>query len=246
MLRTETDRDLDAGITTVRVTGELTPDAALTVRTVIVKAAGECPAAVLVDLSDLWHRDDALLRVFASTTHEAQLHWGVPVLLCEAGPEVARGLGPFRNYVALYEDRLQATLAVRACVPRWIRRRLTPASGSVRLARGVTGEACLTWGVDHLRDPARLVASELAANAVVHTGAAFDLLVVHTGRFLRVAVQDSSSAMPRMATDPPVTSTFMRPGSGRGLRVVAAAATYWGVTRLPGGKIVWALVRTNA
>jgi hypothetical protein len=47
--------------------------------------------------------------------------------------------------------------------------------------------------------------------------------------------------MPRPAGTPPA-ATIMPPGSGRGLRAVEAVSSHWGVTRVPGGKIVWSLV----
>ncbi|WP_250006682.1 hypothetical protein [Actinoplanes sp. M2I2] len=244
MVKTAIDRNLDSGVTTVRLDGELSAVTVPEVGTVIAKAVAECPPAVIVDLTGLSHDEDPLLVVFATMTHDAQLHWGVPVLLCQATPGVQEGLSAFRPYVALYEDTSQAMLAVHANVPRWVRRHLPPQPHSAAVARNVTGEACLTWGVEGLRGPARLVANELAANAIVHSGGEFDLTVVHTGRYLRIAVQDASPAMPRVPEGPPVTSTVMRPGSGRGLRIVAAASTHWGATPLLDGKIVWALIRS--
>jgi hypothetical protein len=165
--------------------------------------------------------------------------------LCEAADGVRQGLDAVRTYVALYEDSSQAALAVHANVPRWIRRHLPPGRGSAAVARTVTGEACLTWGLSGLRNSARLVANELAANAIVHAPGDFDLTVVHTGRYLRIAVQDGSPAMPRVPGEPAVTGTLMRPGSGRGLRIVAGSATHWGATPVAGGKIVWALLQSG-
>lgn len=245
MLKTVVDRNLDTGITTVRLDGALSAAAVPEVGTAMAKVAAECPSAVVVDSSELRHDADALLSVFAAVTHDAQLHWGVPVLLCGATPGVREGLGAFRTYVALYEDGSQAALAVNANVPRWVRRHLPPEPSSAAAARNVTGEACLTWGLPHLRSAARLVANELAANAIVHAVSEFDLTVVHTGRYLRIGVRDDAAAMPRVPDEPPVTSTLMRPGSGRGLRIVAAAATHWGATAVPGGKVVWALLRSG-
>ncbi|MBL7255727.1 ATP-binding protein [Paractinoplanes lichenicola] len=244
MLKTVIDRNLDTGITTVRLGGALSVATVPEVGTAIAKVAAECPSAVIVDLAALCHDSDALLSVFATMTHDAQLHWGVPVLLCEAAPGVREGLGAFRTYVALYEDSAQAALAVNANVPRWVRRHLPPEPASAAAARNVTGEACLTWGLPQLRSPARLVANELAANAIVHAACEFDLTVVYTGRYLRIGVQDNAKAMPRPPEEPIVTSTLMRPGSGRGLRIVAAAATHWGATPLADGKVVWALIRS--
>jgi anti-anti-sigma regulatory factor/anti-sigma regulatory factor (Ser/Thr protein kinase) len=245
MVKSVIDRNLDTGVTTVRLAGGLTARSVPEVGTVIAKAAAECPAAVVVDLGGLRHEDDPQLTVFATVTHDAQLHWGVPVLLCAAAPELRRGLGAFRTYVALYEDRTQAALAVHANVPRWIRRHFPHDVVSASAARAVTGAACLTWGLPDLRLTARLVASELTANAIQHAGTDFDLTVVHTGRYLRIAVQDGSPTMPRIIDAAPATSGVIRPGTGRGLRIVAALGTHWGATPVPGGKIVWALLKSD-
>ncbi|GID29385.1 ATP-binding protein [Paractinoplanes brasiliensis] len=245
MLTTTTDRNLGTGITTVRLHGELSVVTVPELGTALAKAAAECPAAVIVDLAGLRHEDDPLLSVFAAVTQDAQLHWGVPVLLCGATSGVREGLSAVRAYVALYEDSSHAALAVNAGVPRWERRHLPPERSSAAAARNVTGDACLAWGLPQLHAPARLVANELAANAIVHAGSDFDLTVVHTGRYLRIGVQDDAPAMPRVPEEPAHTSTLMRPGSGRGLRIVAAVATHWGATPLPGGKVVWALIRSG-
>jgi hypothetical protein len=90
-----------------------------------------------------------------------------------------------------------------------------------------------------------LVASELAANAIRHAATAFELTAGYTGRYLRIAVRDGSPAMPRTADLPPPAGDVPPPVSGRGLRLVGATSRYWGTTRIPGGKIVWALLKTN-
>ncbi|MFC3992440.1 ATP-binding protein [Actinoplanes siamensis] len=244
-LNTGIERDLESGVTTVRLAGELTTSGIRVVRLAMSKAAAECPSAVVVDLSRFRHTDPRQLGVFATATHEAQAHWGVSVLLCHAGREVIDGLGPIRTRVALYEDRHLALLAVRAHVPRWIRRRFAPRPPSAGQARSLVGVACVSWELPQLRDPARLVASELANNAIQHAGTDFQVITAWTGQYLRIAVQDGSPAAPRVVGEPPATGRIMAPGTGRGLRMITAASAHWGVTRTPGGKIVWALLRPH-
>lgn len=244
-LAATTERDLDSGVTTVRLRGDLTLDGIHLVHLAVSKAAAECPAAVLVDLTWFGHTDPAHLGIFATVTHEAQTHWGVPVLLCRATTEVTDGLRGCRSHVALYEDEHQARLAVRAHVPRWIRRKFPPAPESAGDARALVGGACVSWHLPHLRDPARLVASELANNAIQHAGTDFHVITAYTGQYLRIAVKDGSRAVPRVTGGPPVTGAIMAPGSGRGLRMITAASAHWGVTMTPGGKIVWSLLRSH-
>lgn len=90
-------------------------------------------------------------------------------------------------------------------------------------------------------DDVVLVASELVGNAVVHTGAddaAGDLDVsweLEPGAVV-VRVADPSSDLPRPRT-PDETVT-----GGRGLAIVAALASDWGVHRSASGKQVWARI----
>jgi len=245
-MRTTTERDLDAGVTTVRLYGELTRTTVTTVRAAIGKAAAECPTAVLVDLSGLSPESSAGLTVFAAATYQAQQMWGVPVLLYAAPPQIRGNLRGFRGFVALYEDRWQAATAVRAYLPRWVRQHLPASPSSPATARALVSDACLIWRLPQLRDGARLVISELVSNAVQHAGTDLDVTAAYTGRYLRIAVQDGTRTVPRPIDAVPVRSAIMPAGSGRGLRAVDAFSTHWGVTRLPDGKIVWALMNPHA
>lgn len=244
-MRTTTQRDLDSGVTTVRVTGELLRATLATVRAAIGKAAAECPTAVLVDLSQVDTANASHLTVFVTATYEAQSHWGVPVLLYAAKPPVRTGMDIFRSFVAVYEDEWQARTALRAYVPRWMRQHLTPDPGNAAVARALAGEACLMWNLRELQSPARLIAAELAANAIRHAATDFDIMVAYTGRYLRIAVRDGSSQLPRAAGTPRPGAGSAPAGSVRGLCAVEAFSTHWGATRVRDGKIVWALISTD-
>jgi anti-sigma regulatory factor (Ser/Thr protein kinase)/anti-anti-sigma regulatory factor len=239
------ERDLTTGVTVIRPAGALTQHTLTALQYALGKAAAECPTAVIVDLNDLTHAPRHLLSIFATTAHQAQRSWGVPVLLCAAEPGMIAGLGPFRGFVAHYESQWQAMLAVRAHVPRWMWDHFAPVPSSARAARGLVDAACQEWDLGGLRDWALLVVSELAANAIRHAGTEFDVTVAHTGRYLRIAVQDRSPAMPHLLQDPKKSGGIVPPGSGRGLRIVAGAAAHWGTTRLANGKIVWSLLRDH-
>jgi hypothetical protein len=61
--------------------------------------------------------------------------------------------------------------------------------------------------------------------------------VSRDGPGLRIEVEDFlSSAIPALL---PVDPTALR---GRGLQMIAAVSSAWGVTELGGGKAVWAIV----
>lgn len=244
-MRTATERDRESGVTTVRLAGELTLAAAALVHDAIGKAAAECPAAVLVDLQALERIDPALLSIFATASRLAQGRWGVLVLLYGASTEIRRELGVFRSFVSVHSDRWQAVTAVRHFVPQWRWQRLMPVPASAAVARGLLGEACLWWNLRHVREDARLIVSELATNAILHARTDFDVTASHTGRYLRIAVQDGSPVMPR-AVDRPPNGRRLAGEPGWGLRLVAGASTHWGTVAVADGKIVWAVIGTLA
>lgn len=90
---------------------------------------------------------------------------------------------------------------------------------------------------DGVLDDARVVVTELAANAVVHARSAFSVSIHGDGARLRIGVRDGSRAMPEPRKPAP------RGLSGRGLLLVSALASRWGVQPLTDGKVVWAELR---
>jgi MEDS: MEthanogen/methylotroph, DcmR Sensory domain/Histidine kinase-like ATPase domain len=104
-----------------------------------------------------------------------------------------------------------------------------------RDARRVVGDALRLMGHGgRLVDDARVVITELAANAVVHAGSPFSVAISGKGSTVRILVHDASAAVPAI---PEHSSTR---ASGRGLRIVAALASRWGVDVAADGKAVWA------
>ena len=105
---------------------------------------------------------------------------------------------------------------------------------SVRAARHfVTG--LLGQGPDDaLVSDAAIVATELAANAVLHARSGFILTVSRLAAAVRIAVRDSDPLVHRSGSMP----FHVRPGHG--LSVVSQLASGWAVERLPDGKVVWA------
>jgi anti-sigma regulatory factor (Ser/Thr protein kinase) len=113
--------------------------------------------------------------------------------------------------------------------------------GAVAQARGFVRE-CLSWHPDgHAVDDVVVVASELVTNAVVHARTPFSVtLASHRGR-VSLTVRDASSALPAGADADPSAS------GGRGLQVVQALSTAWGVgPDTDGGKSVWAAFEGDA
>jgi anti-sigma regulatory factor (Ser/Thr protein kinase) len=100
--------------------------------------------------------------------------------------------------------------------------------------RHVVVDTLRRWQLDHdLIDHATLVASEMAANAVVHARASFSVTLRADAGVVRIEVRD-----PRPAVDGGWPQLVARPG--RGLGVVAALSQRWGVDPAEPGKTVWA------
>ena len=98
---------------------------------------------------------------------------------------------------------------------------------------------CLVdWACGDVIDDANLIATELATNAVLHTRDGFAVVLTRRPEgTIRIAVRDASLVRPRPRRAGPFE------GSGRGLRIVDALATAWGVDPLSDGKVVWAELR---
>ena len=80
----------------------------------------------------------------------------------------------------------------------------------------------------------QLLVSELASNSIQHTESGFDLTVTSTADEIRVEATDRGPGEPEMRRAQPTDPT------GRGLQIIDAFATNWGVTRVPdNGKTVW-------
>lgn len=235
------DRDINGGVTTLALTGELDGPRNRLLST-LMKYVADCPTALIIDLSELRPGSDGAIAAFATASQKAMHEHGVPVMLVAAAPEVDRQLAAFRTFVQVYPSHAYAVRALAAWVPRWWREKLLPVPGSVAAARGLVGDACRSWGLVHLRGTAQLVVSELANNAITHTGEEFQVTVAY-GRFLRIGVRDHSSTLPRAASNPMFDPVDPRADRGIGLHVVAAYAAHWGSYPVPGGKVVWALLR---
>ena len=104
---------------------------------------------------------------------------------------------------------------------------------SAASARRFVDETLRRWQCDELFDVVGLLTSELVTNAIIHAHSEIELSVRLTPDAVRIDVADHSARLPaRRAAGEEDTS-------GRGLGLVEALATAWGVDELPSGKSVW-------
>lgn len=107
---------------------------------------------------------------------------------------------------------------------------------SPRHARRFVSDFCRAADLDdEVCQTAALLVSELVTNAVVHGRSRATLTAERPPGLLRLAVEDSNPTLPAVGDAPPLDRE-----SGRGLQIVAALATRWGIERTAdGGKAVW-------
>lgn len=114
--------------------------------------------------------------------------------------------------------------------------------GSAGAARRFVATALTDAGVDHdVVDVAELLTSEIVTNAVVHAACAPEVGVARRDDAVRVEVVDNATSAPHLRHVPPDAT------AGRGLAIVDAMATRWGVERREsGGNVVWFELRSEA
>ncbi|MBM9506758.1 ATP-binding protein [Actinacidiphila acididurans] len=107
---------------------------------------------------------------------------------------------------------------------------------SAAAARHLVSEALHVWHLPQLADTAALITTELVSNAIRHAkGEEMRVDVTRlTEQRVRVSVVDQDSTRPQMQEPDPGGE------GGRGLFLVNAESSGWGVDVLPGGKRVWA------
>jgi anti-sigma regulatory factor (Ser/Thr protein kinase) len=140
-------------------------------------------------------------------------------------PGTRRWLGQLTD--AVVDPGQAAALDARLVLPEEL--------ASVPLSRRFAGDLLAQWDLDDLAPTVGLVVSELVANAVQHVGGPCALELTHGDQVLRVAVADRGRGMPDLQV---LGATNQ---NGRGLHIISAFASSWGVDHLDdGGKLVWA------
>lgn len=119
-----------------------------------------------------------------------------------------------------------------------------PVPSSVRTARLFVVDKLQEWRCDELVDRVALLTSELATNAVVHTGQPYSVSVERRGPAVRVEVLDKAERLPArrdLLVDLTDDADAQRDAESAfsGLGIVDATATAWGSEHVPGGKVVW-------
>ena len=106
---------------------------------------------------------------------------------------------------------------------------------SASLARAFVTARLIDHRLLYLVDPVRLVASQLATNALVHAQTAFRLTLASPGQTVVLTVRDDSRSLPARRAPQALDAT------GRGLEIVDIISLRWGIDKdRAGAKAVWA------
>lgn len=127
--------------------------------------------------------------------------------------------------------------------------RMVAQPASVPVARRFVDDALTDWGRESLIDDVGLCVTELSTNATLHSGSSyFEVELQRIENLVRVAVRDSGQAPADSLASKSEFADFLMDEltiedtstTGRGMFIVSALATAWGIEELEEGKRVWA------
>jgi anti-sigma regulatory factor (Ser/Thr protein kinase) len=200
--------------------------------------------SIIVDLHDLGDPYGLSLPFWSRASRDASVG-PAPVRLAFCLPAMTTLDGRLRQpdgqRSAVFATMIEARRAIAGQLSnaRRLQARLAPQAASVQAARDLVAQACSAWHLPQVHE-ARLVVSELAANAVEHARTDFVVTASTDGTRLHLAVRDGAPQYPRLSDSPPISPQRPIHDRGRGLRLVHAAADAWGAMPARGGKVVWA------
>ena len=201
---------------------------------------------VVVDLTSLRLGWEPGVAVFADVLRHAGGWPGARMVLFGADGELTAALdrAQVTPTVPLAADLRAASQRVQRRPERVRRHRdLPPDPTAPRAARTLIRQACIDWAIPlTTENAAALVVSELATNAVVHTGTTLGVRVDLIGETVSVSVRDlrPDLSLRLFSRDAGLAASPGHVPHVSGLQVVSAIARTWGVIERPDAKIVWA------
>jgi anti-sigma regulatory factor (Ser/Thr protein kinase) len=107
---------------------------------------------------------------------------------------------------------------------------------SARVARRFVVDVLASWSLTDLRETVELLTCELVTNVVLHVRGELTLRLLRLPDKLRVEVNDPEPATPSAPTNVAGEEAHT---TGRGLALVDALSSAWGVEPASGGKTIW-------
>ena len=166
-------------------------------------------------------------------------------MLCENTAQSDRALQDICDQVVheldLSKDRDDIALLIarahppsHGCSVAWD---LPARADQIPRCRQLVRQTLADWGLGHLVEDAALLVSELATNALVHSGGSFQLRL-HRGKFLLCEVCDNAAAPPELRSDG-AEDPDQPAEDGRGMVLVGKISRRWGFRPTADGKVVW-------
>jgi DNA-binding NarL/FixJ family response regulator len=147
--------------------------------------------------------------------------------------------GVIDGVYATSEGVVKIVSTIREVVsPRWPRARIQLSGDrqSPRRARDFVRDTCQAWNCESVMDTALLVVSELVTNVVLHAGTGAEVRLTKIGPSLLIGVSDAGGG------SPDVFDASSDDEHGRGLVLISALSTAWGVDGDDHRKTIWAQV----
>ena len=245
----EATADFATAVVELTVRGHWSQRLGMDVSAAIRKCLAQPPSAMIVNLHHLADQDGASMPLWLAARRAAiVLQPPVQLALClpaTAGLDRRLRRSGAEWHLFMFATMSEARVAVAAHLPlaEQVEVRLPPQPASAGAARDLVVQACHRWELPGLRERARLVMSELVANAVEHAGTDIWASVSRRGTGLHLAVSDGVTRLPEMQD--PVAAAMQKERlseRGRGLRLVHFGAAAWGAMPVRGGKVVWSTV----
>ncbi|WP_370646928.1 STAS domain-containing protein [Mycobacterium sp. IDR2000157661] len=233
---TTATRDVDA-VAVLTAVGTLDASTYLILRDDIMKAALDEPAAVIIVIDQLEVPAESAFAVFTSARWLVGTWPEVPIVLVHGRESVRRAIvrNGVSRYVPVYPTLAAAlTDPARTPVRRRARVELSAQPGSLKRSRDLIVEWLTVWSQAELIPAAKVVATTLVENVLLHTDSCPAMRLETDGTTVTIAVSDANRAPPSM----PEAQFAGRPPSG--LRIVSALCRAWGCSPTPTGKTVWA------
>jgi hypothetical protein len=208
----------------------------------LLKVAADGPPRLVADIEGLAIGELSPSTVFPFVARRLSEWPGIPFAVVTRQPQ---HLSAFHRhgidrFVAVHPSVVEAETAQATPVRRTARRALPRTDDATTLARAFVRDRALEWQVPELIDGSTLVAGELVRNVLEHTASEPDVRLDLRRRLLTVAVADDSDRPAVLIERADVRDP------GLGLRIVADTARAWGSSRRwSGGKIVWAVVKSE-
>ncbi|MET8995777.1 ATP-binding protein [Amycolatopsis sp. NPDC004169] len=208
----------------------------------LLKVAADGPPRLVADLDALAIGELSPSTVFPFVAKRIAEWPGIPFAVVTRQPQQLDAFHRhgIERFVPVHPDVAAAETAQKTPIRCTARRVLPRVDDATTLARTFVRDHALQWQVPEFIDAGTLVAGELVRNVLEHTTSDPDIRLDLRRRLLSVSVADDSDR-PAVLIE---RADIREPGLG--LRIVADAARAWGSShRWSGGKIVWAVLKSE-